>query len=73
MLSKFHTYLALALPLLSTGKYPGKNCAMMVHMVFKVARTMAPSVIYIDDAEKVFLSDKKKLREYGSQVGSGLS
>jgi len=49
------------------GKYPGKNCSMMMHMVFKVARTMAPSVIYIDDAEKVFLSDKKKLKEFGSQ------
>ena len=28
---------------------------------------MAPSVIYIDEAEKVFLSDKKKLKEYNSQ------
>lgn len=34
----------------------------------QVARTMAPSVIYVDEAEKVFLSDKKKLREFGSQV-----
>jgi len=49
------------------GKYPGKNVNMMIHLVFKVARTMAPSVIYIDDAEKVFLSDKKKLKEFGSQ------
>ncbi|KAG2497810.1 hypothetical protein HYH03_004081 [Edaphochlamys debaryana] len=48
------------------GKYPGKNVAMMVHMVFKVARTMAPSVIYLDEAEKVFLTDKKKLKEFGS-------
>jgi hypothetical protein len=37
----------------------------------QVARTMAPSVIYLDDAEKVFLSDKKKLKEFGSQVGGG--
>jgi hypothetical protein len=29
---------------------------------------MAPSVIYIDQAEKVFISDKKKLKEFGSQV-----
>ncbi len=29
---------------------------------------MAPSVIYIDEAEKVFITDKKKLREFGSQV-----
>jgi hypothetical protein len=34
----------------------------------QVARTMAPSVIYIDEAEKVFLTDKKKLKEFGSQV-----
>jgi len=34
----------------------------------QVARTMAPSVIYIDQAEKVFISDKKKLKEFGSQV-----
>jgi len=31
---------------------------------------MAPSVVYIDEAEKVFLSDKKKLKEFGSQVGA---
>ena len=28
---------------------------------------MAPGVIYIDEAEKVFISDKKKLKEYKSQ------
>lgn len=39
---------------------------MLIHMVFKVARVMQPSVIYIDQVEKVFLSDKKKLKEYGS-------
>ena len=61
-------------PHILTGKYPGKNVGMMVHMVFKVARTMAPSVVYIDEAEKVFLTDKKKLKEFGSQAsgrGSG--
>jgi hypothetical protein len=30
---------------------------------------MAPSVIYIDEVEKVFVSDKKKAREFGGQVG----
>jgi SpoVK/Ycf46/Vps4 family AAA+-type ATPase len=30
----------------------------------QVARTMAPSVIYIDEAEKVFVSDKKKKKEF---------
>lgn len=49
------------------GKYPGKNAAMMVHMAFKVARTMAPSVVYIDEVEKVFVGDKKKQREFGGQ------
>lgn len=48
------------------GHYPSKNVSMMIHMVFKVARTMSPSVIYIDEAEKVFLTDKKKLKEFGS-------
>lgn len=31
---------------------------------------MAPSVIYIDEVEKVFVSDKKKAREFGGQVSS---
>ena len=48
------------------GKYPGSQVKMLIHMVFKVARVMQPSVIYIDEIEKVFLSDKKKLKEYGS-------
>lgn len=34
----------------------------------QVAKTMAPSVIYIDEVEKVFVSDKKKAREFGGQV-----
>jgi ATPase family associated with various cellular activities (AAA) len=48
------------------GKYQKKQVAMMLHMVFKVAKTMAPSVIFIDEVEKVFLSDKKKLKEFPS-------
>jgi AAA+ superfamily predicted ATPase len=48
------------------GKYPKKAAAMMLHIVFKVAKAMAPSVIFIDEAEKVFLSDKKKLKEFAS-------
>ncbi|KAK3245248.1 hypothetical protein CYMTET_45172 [Cymbomonas tetramitiformis] len=47
------------------GKYPGKAVQLMIHMVFKVAKTMAPSVIYIDEVEKVFISDKKKMKEFG--------
>jgi hypothetical protein len=33
-----------------------------------VAKTLAPSVIYIDEVEKVFVSDKKKANEFGGQV-----
>ncbi|XP_053464724.1 IQ and AAA domain-containing protein 1-like [Nycticebus coucang] len=37
------------------GKYPGKTgTQMMVHMVFKVARLLQPSVIWIGNAEKTF-------------------
>ncbi|XP_046905640.1 dynein regulatory complex protein 11 isoform X2 [Hypomesus transpacificus] len=42
-------------PLNLAGKYPGKNgLALMLHMVFKVARLMQPSVVWIGDAEKMF-------------------
>ncbi|GAA6072412.1 dynein regulatory complex protein 11 isoform X1, partial [Tachysurus ichikawai] len=42
-------------PLNLVGKYPGKSgLQMMLHMVFKVARLMQPSVIWIGDAEKMF-------------------
>jgi len=34
----------------------------------KVARTMAPSVIYMDEVEKVFVTDKKRAKEFGGQV-----
>eukprot|EP00879_Flechtneria_rotunda_P017578 GHRR01018428.1.p2 GENE.GHRR01018428.1~~GHRR01018428.1.p2 ORF type:complete len:118 (+),score=20.71 GHRR01018428.1:1259-1612(+) len=44
---------------------------MLLHMVFKVARTMGPSVIYIDEVEKVFISDKKKAKEFGGQEPFG--
>ncbi|KAJ8279351.1 hypothetical protein COCON_G00064170 [Conger conger] len=37
------------------GKYPGKTgLQLMLHMVFKVARLMQPSVVWIGDAEKMF-------------------
>nr|XP_014947315.2 dynein regulatory complex protein 11 isoform X2 [Ovis aries] len=38
-----------------TGKYPGKSgLQMMLHVVFKVARTLQPSVVWIGDTEKTF-------------------
>ena len=43
------------------GKYPGKaGLNMMLHMVFKVARQMQPSVVYIGDAEKTFMKKVPK-------------
>lgn len=47
------------------GKYTGKQVSLMIHMVFKVARIMQPSVIFIDECEKVFIMDKKKAKEFG--------
>ncbi|XP_063057574.1 dynein regulatory complex protein 11 [Engraulis encrasicolus] len=42
-------------PLNLVGKYPGKaGLQMMLHMVFKVARALQPSVVWIGDAEKMF-------------------
>lgn len=52
-------------PLSTDGKYLKKAVTMMLHMVFKVAKTMSPSVIFIKDADKVFLTDKKKVKEIG--------
>ncbi|XP_039084536.1 dynein regulatory complex protein 11 [Hyaena hyaena] len=37
------------------GKYPGKSgLQMMLHVVFKVARQLQPSVVWIGDTEKTF-------------------
>ncbi|XP_075862192.1 dynein regulatory complex protein 11 isoform X2 [Microcebus murinus] len=37
------------------GKYPGKSgLQMMLHVVFKVARELQPSVVWIEDTEKTF-------------------
>uniref|UniRef100_H3DDL2 Zgc:153738 n=1 Tax=Tetraodon nigroviridis TaxID=99883 RepID=H3DDL2_TETNG len=42
-------------PMNTAGKYPGKTgLAMMIHMVFKVAKLLQPSVIFIEDTEKIF-------------------
>ena len=46
------------------GRYPGaKNTAFLVRMTFRVAKLCAPSVVVMDDAERVFLTDTKKTRE----------
>ena len=47
-------------------KYPdkkgGNSAVMMLHMVFKVAKALAPSVICFDEVEWTFLADKKKVK-----------
>ncbi|XP_051046728.1 dynein regulatory complex protein 11 isoform X2 [Phodopus roborovskii] len=56
------------------GKYPGKNgLQMMLHLVFKVARQLQPSVVWIQDTEKTFykkvpqaekLNEPKRLKKH---------
>ncbi|TPP62124.1 IQ and AAA domain-containing protein 1 [Fasciola gigantica] len=54
------------------GKYPGKDgLRMLIHMVFKVARLLQPSVIMVNDCEKMMkkkipktdLTDPKRLKK----------
>ncbi|KAI2663391.1 Dynein regulatory complex protein 11 [Labeo rohita] len=46
------------------GKYPGKSgLQYLLHMVFKVARQLQPSVIWIGDAEKTFYKKVPKLEK----------
>ncbi|XP_043549006.1 dynein regulatory complex protein 11 isoform X3 [Chiloscyllium plagiosum] len=48
----------------TAGKYPGKiGLKMMIHMVFKVARMLQPSVVWIDNAEKVFYKKVPKMEK----------
>ncbi|KAH8968693.1 hypothetical protein BDL97_03G141700 [Sphagnum fallax] len=48
------------------GKYPGaKNINRMLQISFKIAKIMAPSMIYIEDVDQVFVTDKKKMKAYG--------
>ncbi|KAJ7568629.1 hypothetical protein O6H91_01G041400 [Diphasiastrum complanatum] len=45
-------------------KYPGKQAGRMLQMAFKVAKIMAPSIVYISEVEKIFVTDKKKLKTF---------
>ncbi|KAA0713181.1 IQ and AAA domain-containing protein 1 [Triplophysa tibetana] len=46
------------------GKYPGKSgLQYLLHVVFKVARQLQPSVIWIGDAEKTFYKKVPKLEK----------
>ncbi|XP_030658981.1 dynein regulatory complex protein 11 isoform X6 [Nomascus leucogenys] len=60
------------------GKYPGKNgLQMMLHAVFKVARQLQPSVVWIEDTEKTFykkvpnaekMNEPKRLKKHLPQI-----
>ncbi|XP_042581585.1 dynein regulatory complex protein 11-like isoform X3 [Cyprinus carpio] len=51
-------------PATLAGKYPGKSgLQYLLHMVFKVARQLQPSVIWIGDAEKTFYKKVPKLEK----------
>ena len=52
-------------PASMAGKFPGKAADVAVEMVFTAAKATAPSVIYIDEVENVFIRDAKR--------GSGLA
>ncbi|XP_028924517.1 dynein regulatory complex protein 11 [Ornithorhynchus anatinus] len=46
------------------GKYPGRSgLQMMLHMVFKVARQLQPSVVWIGDTEKTFYKKVPKVEK----------
>ncbi|XP_067890711.1 dynein regulatory complex protein 11 isoform X2 [Heterodontus francisci] len=46
------------------GKYPGKiGLQMMIHLIFKVARLLQPSVVWIDNAEKIFYKKVPKMEK----------
>ena len=51
--------------------YAGKQSSVMLHTVFKVAKMTAPSVIYIDEVEKVFCTDKKLSKTWGLRESAG--
>ncbi|PNJ35008.1 IQCA1 isoform 2, partial [Pongo abelii] len=60
------------------GKYPGKSgLQMMLHAVFKVARQLQPSVVWIEDTEKTFykkvpnsekMNEPKRLKKHLPQI-----
>jgi len=63
------------------GKYPGKaGLQMMLHIVFKVARLLPPSIVYVGDCEKTFQkkvpktdkTDPKRLKKDLPKIIKGL-
>lgn len=56
-------------PSKTDGQYAGKAAALMVHMVFKAARALAPSVVLIEDADSVFVTDKTRAQALAGAGG----
>lgn len=56
-------------PAATAGKYTGKAAALMVHMVFKAARALAPSVVLLEGAEQVFVLDRTRARALAGPGG----
>uniref|UniRef100_A0A4W5KE42 ATPase AAA-type core domain-containing protein n=1 Tax=Hucho hucho TaxID=62062 RepID=A0A4W5KE42_9TELE len=55
-----------------SGKYPGRSCLQyLLHKVFKVARQLQPSVIWIGDAEKTFYKKVPKLEKEAAVLQLG--
>jgi len=42
------------------GKYPGSELKMLIHLLIKVGNLMGPTIIFIDEAERMFLKPKLK-------------
>jgi len=51
---------------------PGSGAQKIIQMIFRIARSLAPSVIYIDQVEKIF-GGKGKKKEEGRPCGSSSS
>ncbi|CAH1159710.1 unnamed protein product [Phaedon cochleariae] len=50
-----HSVLFDLSPAITAGKYPGpKGMKMFLHLISKMSRLLAPSIIYFDGAEKIF-------------------
>lgn len=47
-------------PSVIAGKFPGDEIESIVRTVFVAAKRTSPSIIYIDDVEKVFIMDKTR-------------
>ncbi|XRA98823.1 dynein regulatory complex subunit 11 [Pycnococcus provasolii] len=54
-------------PRKTDGLYGGKGGALLIHMIFKIARVLSPAVVYIDEVEKVFIKNKKIAKQFKEQ------